>query len=110
MEDLENKIQEELTLLKNQLAKIETDSTKFTDLDQLRIEMGERRNHLILEQQDLCEKKNEMQAQVNRLQVQCDTLQVSRFNATKSNSMSKFDFTFLLFDVIRMNWKRMKLT
>lgn len=77
MEDLENKIQEELTSLKDQLAKIQADSHKFTDLEELRRVTGERRNRLILEQEDLAEKKNEIQAQVNRLQMQCDSLQVS---------------------------------
>ncbi|XP_046656187.1 intraflagellar transport protein 74 homolog [Daphnia pulicaria] len=76
MEDLENKIQGELKTLKDQLETIQTNSIKFTGVDDLRHETEERRNRLLLEQDDLADKKSEIQARVNQLQVQCDNLQV----------------------------------
>ena len=79
MEDLETKINDELVTLKNQLASIQVNSVKFTDLDQFRRETEERRNRLLLEQEDLVEKKNEIQSQVNNLQRKCDSLQVRTF-------------------------------
>ncbi len=77
MEDLENKIQGELKTLKDQLETIQTNSIKFTGVDDLRHETEERRNRLLLEQDDLADKKSEIQARVNQLQVQCDNLQVT---------------------------------
>ncbi len=76
MEDLENKINDELATLKEQLASIQINSVKFTDLDAFRRETEERRNRLLLEQEDLVEKKSEIQSQVNNLQRKCDSLQV----------------------------------
>lgn len=109
MEDLENKIQEELTSLKDQLAKIQADSHKFTDLEELRRETGERRNRLILEQEDLAEKKNEIQAQVNRLQTQYDSLQVSRKRELFfRNCPLYYQIHFDCY--IRWNWTKMKPT
>ena len=78
MEDLENKIQGELKTLKDQLETIQTNSIKFTGVDDLRHETEERRNRLLLEQDDLADKKSEIQARVNQLQVQCDNLQVTK--------------------------------
>jgi hypothetical protein len=78
MEDLENKIQGELKTLKDQLETIQTNSVKFTGVDDLRHETEERRNRLLLEQDDLADKKSEIQARVNQLQVQCDNLQVTK--------------------------------
>lgn len=77
MEDLENKIQGELKTLKDQLETIQTNSVKFTGVDDFRHETEERRNRLLLEQDDLADKKSEIQARVNQLQVQCDNLQVT---------------------------------
>lgn len=76
MEDLESKVQNELKTLKEQLATIEMNSVKFTGVDDLRFEAEERRNRLLLEQEDLADKKNEIQARVSRLQTQCENLQV----------------------------------
>lgn len=75
MEDLESKVQNELKTLKEQLATIEMNSVKFTGVDDLRFEAEERRNRLLLEQEDLADKKNEIQARVSRLQAQCENLQ-----------------------------------
>lgn len=80
MEDLESKINEELTSLKDKLTKIQTDSAKFTNVDELRYETEEKRNKLILEQQDLAEKKSDIQALVHNLQVEYDHLQVTKCN------------------------------
>lgn len=76
MEDLESKVQNELKTLKEQLASIEMNSIKFTGVDDFRRETEERRNRLMLEQEDLADKKSEIQARVSRLQSQCDHLQV----------------------------------
>jgi hypothetical protein len=46
-------------------------------VDDLRHETEERRNRLLLEQDDLADKKSEIQARVNQLQAKCDNLQVT---------------------------------
>ena len=77
MEDLESKIHDELSTLKTQLETIQISSSKFSDLEDLRRKTEERRNRLLLEQEDLVEKKHEIQAQIHTLQNQCDLLQVT---------------------------------
>lgn len=77
MEDLESKIHDELATLKTQLETIQISSSKFSDLEDLRRKTEERRNRLLLEQEDLVEKKHEIQAQIHTLQNQCDLLQVT---------------------------------
>lgn len=79
MEDLESKINEELTTLKEQLSNIDANVVKFSSVEELKKETEEKRNMLIMEQADLAEKKNELLIQVTRLQEECDQLQVAWF-------------------------------
>ena len=75
MEDLEGKINEEMNTLKDQLATIQISAVKFTNLDYLRHETEDKRNQLILEQEDLAERKNLLQDRSRRLQAEFDKLQ-----------------------------------
>ena len=75
MEDLDGKINEEMNTLKDQLATIQISAVKFTNLDYLRHETEDKRNQLILEQEDLAERKNLLQDRSRRLQAEFDKLQ-----------------------------------
>lgn len=76
MENLEVKIRDELATLKDQLASIQINSTRFANIDEFKQEAEIKRNQLIMQQQDLQEKKTELQTQVNELQEEYDQLQV----------------------------------
>lgn len=76
MEDLEGKIIEELSSLKDRLASIQIDGIKFGKVDDLRHQTEEKRNELILQQQALSERKSQLQEQADDLQRQCNILQV----------------------------------
>ncbi len=49
---------------------------KFSNVEELRQETQEKRNRLILEQEDLADRKKEIQGQVANLQTEFDQLQV----------------------------------
>ena len=76
MEDLEGKINDEMNTIKEQLAVIQISAVKFTGLDDLRLETEEKRNQLMLELEDLAERKNLLQDRSRRLQAEVDKLQV----------------------------------
>ena len=77
LENLQSKIEEELVSLKDNLATIHTYSAKFSNLDELKYETEIKRNQLMTDQQDLSEKKLQLQTQVNQLQFEYDELQVN---------------------------------
>jgi len=64
-----------LVSLKDNLATIHTYSAKFSNLDELKYETEIKRNQLMTDQQDLSEKKLQLQTQVNQLQFEYDELQ-----------------------------------
>jgi intraflagellar transport protein 74 len=76
MEDLEGKINDEMNAIKEQLATIQISAVKFTGLEDLRRETEEKRNQLMLELEDLAERKNFLQDRSRRLQAEFDKLQV----------------------------------
>lgn len=76
IEDLETRIREELAGLKEKVATIQANTDKFTNVEELRRQTEERRNRLILEQEDLADRKRELEAEANSLQAEFDRLQV----------------------------------
>jgi predicted nuclease with TOPRIM domain len=77
LEELEGKISEELATLKENLVMMQTNSAKFSSIDELRHSTEQKRNQLILEQQSISEKRNKLQDIVDDLQAKYDELQVS---------------------------------
>jgi predicted nuclease with TOPRIM domain len=76
LEELEGKISEELATLKENLVMMQTNSAKFSSIDELRHSTEQKRNQLILEQQSISEKRNKLQEIVDDLQAKYDELQV----------------------------------
>ncbi len=75
MEELEGKISEELATLKENLVMMQTNSAKFSSIDELRHSTEQKRNQLILEQQSISEKRSKLQGIVDDLQAKYDELQ-----------------------------------
>jgi len=94
MEDLEGKINDEMNTIKEQLAVIQISAVKFTGLDDLRRETEEKRNQLMLELEDLAERKNLLQDRSRRLQAEFDKLQVIHLFCESSARKLKFIFIF----------------
>ena len=76
LEELEGKISEELATLKENLVMMQTNSAKFSSIDELRHSTEQKRNQLILEQQSISEKRNKLQEIVDDLQAKYDELRV----------------------------------
>lgn len=102
MEDLESRINEELTTLKEQLSNIDANLSKFSNVEELKGETEEKRNKLIMEQADLADIKTELQMQVTKLQEECDQLEVF-----PSNFLMNKLFTEVLY--VRLSWIKTKL-
>jgi len=65
-----------LATLKEKVETIQNNAVKFSNVEELRQETQEKRNRLILEQEDLADRKKEIQGQVANLQTEFDQLQV----------------------------------
>lgn len=103
MEDLESKINEELSTLKEQLSNIDANVVKFTNVEDMKREAEEKRNRLIMEQGDLSERKAQLKIQVAKLQGECDQLEVGLDFYLSSDVMLKLVY-------FRQNLIKMRLT
>lgn len=65
-----------MATLKEKVETIQNNAVKFSNVEELRQETQEKRNRLILEQEDLADRKKEIQGQVANLQTEFDQLQV----------------------------------
>lgn len=65
-----------MATLKEKVETIQNNAVKFSNVEELRQETQEKRNRLILEQEDLADRKKEIQGQVANLQSEFDQLQV----------------------------------